>query len=373
VRPSRWLLVPALGLLIGSGAPARAADKLPAKEIASFGSLQAPTAEAAKAQAAAWYAKSGGKDQAKFDAIWGTDRPTLDKVADTLALGNPEAAKILKEARDSNGPAPEGVPALIKDKKFDPYLRANLGLAYAKALTSRRIFEEVQLTFKYIKPEEVVDPAAYFFTKAVAEYSLMARVEASAAVLRLLEDVDGAPERYRMVAALMQLDMLTWQDDDLGWVSRKMGVIADRLDINRGGEKTRKMQKEVLVRLEEMIKEKENQQKQQQQQQPGPPKDGQPMPGDNGGQCPPGGSPKDGQPGNNIQASNPQQDSYGGNGGGPGQIDPNKKNEATKNWGNLQEKDRAKAMLELTRDLPKEMKESVDIFIKKLGEKDSGK
>jgi hypothetical protein len=28
-------------------------------------------------------------------------------------------------------------------------------------------------------------------------------------------------------------------------------------------------------------------------------------------------------------------------------------------------------MLELTRDLPKEMRESVDIFIKKLGEKDT--
>ena len=244
--------------------PLRAADTAKSKEIASFGSLQAPTAEAARAQAAAWYARSGGKDQAKFDAIWSTDRPTLDKVADTLALGNPEAAKILKDARNADGPAPEGVPALIKDKKVDAYLRANLGLAYAKALANRRIFEEVQLTLRLVKPEEVVDPAAYFFTRAVAEYSLMARTDASAAILRLLEDVEDAPERYRMVAALMQLDMLTWQDDDLGWISRKMGVIADRLDINRGGAKTRKMQKEVLVRLEEMIKEKENQQRLQQ-------------------------------------------------------------------------------------------------------------
>ena len=40
MRPSRWLLAPAIALLLG-GAPARAADKSPAKEIASFGSLQA--------------------------------------------------------------------------------------------------------------------------------------------------------------------------------------------------------------------------------------------------------------------------------------------------------------------------------------------
>jgi hypothetical protein len=254
----------ALALLLWSGGPVRAADRAPPKEVASFGTLQAPTAEAAKAQAAAWYARSGGKDQAKFDAIWATDRPMLEKVADTLALGNTEAAKILKEARDASSPAPDGIPALLKDKKVDAYLRSNLALAYAKALANRRIFEEAQLALSAIKAEDVVDPAAYFFTKAVAEYSLMAKSEASLAVLRLLEDVSDAPERYRMVAALMQFDMLTWQDNDLGWVSRKMGVIADRLDIVRGGEKTRKMQKEVLVRLEEMIKEKENQQKQQQ-------------------------------------------------------------------------------------------------------------
>ena len=59
----------------------------------------------------------------------------------------------------------------------------------------------------------------------------------------------------------MHFDMVTWQDKDLGWISRKMGVIKDRLDISRGGKKTQKMQKEVLVRLDEMIKEKENQQK----------------------------------------------------------------------------------------------------------------
>jgi hypothetical protein len=361
VKLSRWLVVPAAALLLVSGETARAADKTPGKEIASFGSLQTPTPEAAKAQAAAWYARVGGKDMAKFNAIWSTDRPTLDKVADTLALGDPEAAKILKHARDAGTAAPEGVPALIRDKKADVYLRSNLGLAYAKALANRRIFEEVQLTLQTVKGENVVDPAVYFFNKAVAEYSLMARPEASAAITRLIEDVEGAPERYRMVAALMQLDMLTWQDDDLGWVARKMNVIADRLDINRGGDKTRRMQKEVLVRLEEMVKEKENQQKQQSQGQ------GQ----GNGGQCPPGSNPSGGQPGNNPTSSSPQQDSYGGNAPGKGEINEKEKTKVTENWGNLPEKDRAKAMIELTRDLPREMKESVDIFIKKLGERDS--
>jgi len=237
----------------------------PLKEAASFGALQAPSLEAVREQAAKWYASVGGKDQKAFDAVWATDRSILDKVAQTLALGDPEVAKVLKQVNDLNAPAPEGVPAVLKDPKADKFLKANLALAYAKALSNRRVFEEAQLALASVKAEQVVDPAAYFFVKAVAEYSLMNKAESDAAILRLLEDVSDSPERYRMVAALMHFDMLTWHDDDLGWVSRKMNVIADRLEINRGGEKTRKMQKEVLVKLEEMIKEKENQQKQQQQ------------------------------------------------------------------------------------------------------------
>jgi hypothetical protein len=65
------------------------------------------------------------------------------------------------------------------------------------------------------------------------------------------------------VAALMSFDMLTWQDKDLGWIARKMDNIQRRLDLKRGGKQTQKMQKEVLVRLDEMIKELENKQKNQ--------------------------------------------------------------------------------------------------------------
>jgi hypothetical protein len=359
-----FAMVAAVGAVRAADAPARTG-----KEVATFGALQSPTVEAAREQAAKWYASVGGKDQKAFDAIWTADRPILDRVAQTLALGNPEAAKLIRQINDFNGPAPEGVPALLKDTKGDAFLRANLALAYAKGLANRRIFEEAQMVLASVKPEQVVDPGAFFFVRAVAEYSLMNKSESDAAILRLLEDVTEAPERYRMVAALMHFDMLTWQDDDLGWVSRKMNVIADRLEINRGGEKTRKMQKEVLVRLEEMIKEKENQQKQQQQQQQQQP--GQPKPGDNGGSCPPGApANQNGPPGNTAQPSNPLQDSQVGGVSGKGDINKKEQAKVTENWGNLQEKDKAKAMLELTRDLPKEMRESVDIFIKKLGEKD---
>jgi len=85
------------------------------------------------------------------------------------------------------------------------------------------------------------------------------RDQADDSIVRLLDDVADAPERYKMVAALMHFDMLTWREKDLGWVARKMDVVKDRLELTRGGKKTQKMQKEIAARLEEMIKELENQ------------------------------------------------------------------------------------------------------------------
>jgi predicted secreted Zn-dependent protease len=77
----------------------------------------------------------------------------------------------------------------------------------------------------------------------------------------VVEDVADAPERYRMVAVLMLYDMLTWKDKDLGWIARKMDNIERRLDLARGGPQTQKIQKEVVARLDEIIKELENKKK----------------------------------------------------------------------------------------------------------------
>jgi hypothetical protein len=74
----------------------------------------------------------------------------------------------------------------------------------------------------------------------------------------------------------MLLDMQMWKDKDLGDVARKMENIERRLDIARGGPETQRQQREVLNRLDEIIKKLENDKKP-----PGPP--GPPGPGDQPG------------------------------------------------------------------------------------------
>ncbi len=350
----------ALGLV---GGMASAADqKRPPKETPSFGVLKALTPDEAKTQSLAWLKAAGKTDAASqeaFEAIWKTDRSLLDKVSATLVLGEPAAKKLLDEARDPDAPAPTEVPEILKDLKTSAFFRANLSLAYAKALTSRRVHEDALNVLSAIKAEDVVDPASYLFYRAVAEHALMLKDPAFDSIDRLLVDVVEPPERYRTVAALMHFDMLTWKEKDLGAVSRKMGVIKDRLDIARGGKKTQKLQKEVLVRLDEMIKEMENKQKGSCQC--------------NGGSCPNGGKPQDGPPGNNIQSSSPQQDSYGGNGAGKGVVDEKKVKEIAEVWGKLPEKERAKAMVELTRGMPAKYREAIETYFKQLNSKSGAK
>jgi len=258
VKLRLWL--PALGLAatILWGGVARANE---VKSPVGFGPLEAVTPDAARARALAWLKEAAPGDAAKladFDKIWKQDRPVLDLVADTFALGNADAAKLLREARDVTVPAPTTVPAIFTDAKRPLFFRANLALAYARSLSNRRVHDEALTVLKAFSAEQVVDPNAYLFHRLVCEHALLQRQDATRTVTRLLQDAVDSPERYRTVAALILLDMQTWKDKDLAAVARKMNVIEGRLELARGGPQTQKLQKEVVARLDELIKELEN-------------------------------------------------------------------------------------------------------------------
>jgi hypothetical protein len=240
--------------------PAKAADRA----AVAFGSLKVTDLSSARGQALDWLKGVGKADAAtlkSFEALWEpqNSRPVLERVAGTLALGDARAAKLLDEARDAQALAPTEVPALLKDAKSPAFFRANLALAYAKALCNRRVFEEALDVLRLVKSDQVVDPAAYYFHRAVAEHGLLLKDEAGRSIIAVIEDVADAPARYKDLSILMLYDMQSWKDKDLGWIARKMDNIERRLELARGGPKTQKMQKEVVARLDEIIKQLENQ------------------------------------------------------------------------------------------------------------------
>jgi hypothetical protein len=350
VNKKTWLTASVVGATLAAGiaGPSPAAESKGAA-VYTFGTLKTPTVEAARAQARDWLMTAGKPaGDAAFNAIWDGDKPLLDRVTDTLVLGDPAAAKLLADARDPASAAPKEVPALLRDAKLPAFYRNNLALAYAKALSGKRVYEEALDALHAAIPEQVVDPAGYYFHKAVAEHALIQKKEAVHSIARLLDDVADCPERYKMVATLMYLDMQSWKDDekDLSNIAKLMDNSERRLDLSRPGPKTQAIQKKIVFRLDELIKDVENQVK-------------------NGGQAPcPGGGQQPG-PGSN-QPTAPADDSRIMTNSGPGIVDQKKLQNLAANWGKLPEKERAKAMMELTKDLPPRYREVIENYFKTL-------
>lgn len=333
-----------LALAVFTAASAETPRVPPAK--LAFGQIAPPSDAEARAQCEAWLKASGPYDAAAFAKIWDApDRTTFERVTATLALGSPDAARLLAESRAAGLKAPKEIPAVLKDAKTPAFLRANLALAYARNLSAARVYEEALEALKLATPEYVADPAAYYFHRAVAEYSTMQKDEATRSIVRLLDDVQGGPARYRMVATLMYLDMESWSKDAKhpGNLTRLMDNSERRLDLARGGKVTQEIQKKIVINLDENIKQIEEQIKQMQKKQ-----------GKGGG-----------------QGSQPQQDSQIAKDSGPGNVTEQKLKKMAENWGKMPEQERARALVDITRDLHPRYREVIENHFRSLSKSQS--
>jgi hypothetical protein len=328
--------------LAAAATPAVAAE--PSKQPRfGFSTLKAATPESAKAKVEAWLKSLGKFDQAAFDKIWSNQKRTvLDRTADALALGNTEAAALLAQVRKADAQAPAEAPAFLKDDKQDPFFRTNVALAFARAAANKQAYEEAIDALKGVNPEFAVDPATFFFFKAVSEHATMKKDAAIGSIVKLLDDVADTPSRYTMVATLMFFDMQNWASDpkDLSNIERLMDNSGRRLDLARGGEKTQDIQKKIVFRLDELIKELENKNK----------------PGQcNSGNCPGGGDkPGNGNKpgGNTVNPTQNAPDSVIMGGSGRGGVDERELRKIAEQWGTLPAEKRAKVIQDITRDLP---------------------
>jgi hypothetical protein len=354
--------VPALiaAALLAGGAGKGLAQKK--ANVPSFGALSAVEADKAQAEAKAWL-KSVGKDDAatlqKFDAIWKqSGRSVLDRLADTFALGDATAAKLLADAANPKAAAPMEVPAIFTDKNASAFFKSNLALAYARQLAQRRVFEQALGVLDTTKAGAVVDPSSYLFHRAVCQHGLLHKEDASQTVDQMISDVIDIPDRYKTVGVLILLDMETWKSKDLGAVARLMDNSGRMLDLARGGPNTQKVQKEIIHRLDELIKELENKAKDQDDKD-GDDKEGKPGDG-KGGACPnqkPGGSGSGDQPGNlpgkkaGSKPTKPLEQPAPGGAEGKGLVDQIKLKKAIDSWGTLPPNERQQVLQDLTANL----------------------
>ena len=335
-------------------APTPAAENTVPRPGYGFSTLRPMPADAARAKAEAYLKAAGRHDADRVAAVWAkTDLTLLDKVADTLAMGSTEAEALVADARRADSPAAAVVPAFLSDAKLDPFARANLALVFARANANKRAYEEALVALAGVTPEQVVDPAGFFFFKAVAEHATMKRDAALASIVRLRDDVTDSPDRYNRVGLMMIADMIAWNPDpkDFTNIGRLMDNSGRRLDLSRPGDKTQDIQKRIVFRLDELIKEAESKCKGGQC---------------NGGNCPNGGKPGDKPGGGTLTPTAPAPDSTIMGGAGAGKVDDRKLREAAEQWGTLPPDRREALVQELTRDLPARYKPMIDEYFRSL-------
>lgn len=356
-----WLAGVATGVTLTATNPAIAVEKPTAPAtVYSFGTYRPMTTATAQEKLQAALQAVGKYDVARFQTAWGSDsQPLRSRVTAVLMATYPEAAAAIAEAQASDVLPPTTVPPIITDAKLPVFLRSNLAAAYTETLARRRSYEESLTAAAAVQPEELADPASFFFYKAVAEYGLGAvkpeyRAAAMRSISRLLDEVIGTPDRYRMVATLMFFDIQSWSKDpkDLANIGRLMDNSGRRLELAKGGTQTQDIQKRIVFRLDEKIKELEK------KQQGGGGGGG----GSGEGQCPSGGPPGGGA----TQSSSPAGDSTIMGGSGPGKVDEKKLRHYADVWGKLPAAERAKAVQEITRDLPPKFKPMIEDYFKSL-------
>lgn len=310
-------------------------------ELQNLGQIKSPTVDQARLQALNYITQlpDGQARWASVAPIWvaSDSRTLLDRTIDSLSLVEPTIAEYVTAVRQQANTQQLNTP-LLKDARYPAYVKNNLKLFLARSLTNKRLHEDALALLRGLTPESLIDPATYYFYRAVCENKLRLKDDGLLSTHRLLSSMQQtAPERYLVVASLMQDEMLKWEDQDLGDVARRMEEIEARLDNAHGGAKTQEKQKEVVALLDKLIKEMED-------------------------QCQKCNNAGNGQ----AKAQQPATDSKPMNGTGPGEVENKKLIITAEVWGKMPAKDKIKALEAVNRQLPAHIREAAEGFSKKL-------
>ena len=266
----------------------------------------------------------------------------LELVVQSFSIVDADVMKLVRECNEPAGSLLVPNADFLKKSNRSPFYRANLDLFLGRCLVERRLFDEGWEILKSIDARQVVDPSSLFFFRAVAAQGMLELKPALEAIDDLLTNTERVPIRYSATASLMQADLQGLQEKSLGEVARLMSDSERRLDLGRAGEKVQGVQERIIANLDEIIKKVEQQQ------------------GGGGG-----GGGDGGQGGNNNNPGGAADDSRVKGVEAPGDVD--KKRFDTKgSWGNLPEKDLAKAKNDLNKNFPSHYEQAIEKYTKKL-------
>jgi hypothetical protein len=228
--------------------------------------------------------------------------------------------------------------SVVSDTALPDWVRANLRLYYGIWLAQQHLFDEASQQLSDLAAEQVADPAALLFYQSVAAHRRLEKERCLSTLVKLLENEDKLPQRYAVVARLMQSDLEPLRPDSLDEISRLMDNIHVRLGHGRAGKRVRQEEDDVVAKLDKLIEQLEQQAQ--------------------------AAAAAGASSGNNAPAA-PMEDSVPAGGSGPGNVDPKSLGPET-DWGNLPPKEREEALQQLSKDLPSHYREVIEEYFRKL-------
>jgi hypothetical protein len=268
----------------------------------------------------------------------------LERLAQSLAKADEHVAELVTFCSTTNERGRK-LPEFswLADSETPELISHNMRLYLARWLVQQGYYDEAVSWTDGLTTEKVVAPEALLFYRAVALHQLVEADKADTAIGQLLEGQEKLPARYQKLADLMRHDMEGLKDDSLDHISRRMEDVRRRLSQGRPGDRAQSVEKGVIDSLDKMIKKAEDQAQQQSKIAAGSAK------------TPP---------------STPMQDSRIAELKAPGKVEQRDIGRGT-GWGNLNDKDREKAMQEIGREFPSHYREVIEEYFRRLAAEES--
>jgi hypothetical protein len=288
--------------------------------------------------------------QAQVNELWretenNPQANLLDRLAQSLAKTDERVGALVAHCASFHEPGPLPEFDWLADSATPELVRNNMRLYLARWMVQHGYYDEALEWTGGLATKDVVAPEALLFYRAVAHHRLVQADKADAALGQLLQQEGKLPARFQKLADLMRQDLAGLQDESLDHISRRMADIRRRLALGNSGDRVQGVENGVIESLDKLIKKVEDQLQQQQQSQ-------------SSGN--PGGAP----------SGTPMQDSQSAELKAPGDVERRDIGRGT-GWGNLDERDREKALQEIGREFPSHYREVIEEYFRRLAAEES--
>lgn len=234
----------------------------------SFGRMES---DRARTEVLSWLASAGQKADSLRDvaARWAdadglaalSGEQLLDLTVESFAAADEGTRRFLNATY--TGQVAESV--LFDGIRSAPFYENQVRLVHGRWLAQHRYYDEALVMMEKLSPDDVIDPASLLFYRAVCQAELLRRKDALDSIVLLLNNTLDVPRRFRIVAEMMQQDLLGREDDGMDLVERLMKDVERRLDLGESGKNTQDQGEAIIAALDRIMEEIEQQQDQQQQ------------------------------------------------------------------------------------------------------------